>query len=449
MKKFFAAETSPINLAVFRILLFYALLRAFPLDALPYILWFARLPRDMMVFPQGLGWLQPHLPVTPEWAGISLKLFTFFAVTGLLGIFSRTSAALCLILGFYVMGIPQFFGKVNHYHHLLWFAALLAVSPCGDALSLDALWKKWKGKKDGEAFRAYALPLRFAWILMGICYFFPGFWKLKTGGFAWIFSDNLKYIFYYKWATLNGWLPFFRLDHYPLLYRASALAVVLFECSFIFLIFFPRLRWLAALGGIAFHEASKVFLAIDFWALEIFFLTFIDWGAFAEKFSFRNTGDMPLIAEGRNAYVKRIWLVGGFLVAANLFCGFGKIINSWPFSCYPTFDSVLGSAQRTGIEIALTAKDGSAVPLDKVRLSRKFSPERLEGLVTSMLYDMSGETRDKTFRGFIQMLRKDGFITRKADKIGFYKIVFSTLPEEKDAPPLKWELLYEASLRAV
>ena len=36
-----------------------------------------------------------------------------------------------------IAGIPQFFGKINHIHHLIWFMAIFAVSPCADVLSID------------------------------------------------------------------------------------------------------------------------------------------------------------------------------------------------------------------------------------------------------------------------------------------------------------------------
>ena len=42
------------------------------------------------------------------------------------------------MLGWYVLGLPQTFGKVDHDHHLLWCLFVLACSPCGDALAIDA-----------------------------------------------------------------------------------------------------------------------------------------------------------------------------------------------------------------------------------------------------------------------------------------------------------------------
>ncbi len=124
-------------------------------------------------------------------------------ITGLIGLFTTASSALALILAVYVLGVTQVYGKVSHNHELIWFMALLAVSPCGDALSIDAILSSRKRADLGIIERpgasiVYALPLRFASLLLGIIYFFPGFWKFWTSGFAWAFSDNLKYQMYSK-----------------------------------------------------------------------------------------------------------------------------------------------------------------------------------------------------------------------------------------------------------
>ena len=96
------------------------------------------------------------------------------------------------------------------------------------------------------------MPLRFVQLLLGLIYFFPGFWKVWWGGLDWVLSENLKFQMYLKWMEVSSWTPFFRLDQYPLLYKSAAIAAVAFELSFIFLIFLPRLYVFAPLGGLIF-----------------------------------------------------------------------------------------------------------------------------------------------------------------------------------------------------
>jgi predicted DCC family thiol-disulfide oxidoreductase YuxK len=281
IKAFFTEKTHPINLAVFRIVLFLTVVTT---AAVSDVIWFSEFPKELLFAPTGLGWLLNYIPLDETWARVSSLLFFFFCFTGMMGLFTRTSALLAVIFGFYVLGIPQFFGKVRHYHHLIWFLAILAASRCGDALSVDAIFAARKRADRGitdppGSSQAYALPLRFVWLLMGIMYFFPGFWKFVWAGPDWVFSDNLKFRLYKTWFEFGDWAPFFRIDQYPFVYKIAALTTMVFELSFIFIIFFPGIRLLAALGGLLFHNLTNVFMRIPFWWLQPCYVSFFDWHA--------------------------------------------------------------------------------------------------------------------------------------------------------------------------
>src|SRR5262245_27677019 len=143
--QFFTASGSPLNLAIYRIVLFATILVDPDVDyELDRMIFFARLPRQLQMPNPGLEWLLPHVPITPGLALTSFILLRTFSVAAIIGLFSRTSALLVVIVALYALGLPQFYGQVNHYHHLVWFAALLAASPCGDALSVDALVRAWR-----------------------------------------------------------------------------------------------------------------------------------------------------------------------------------------------------------------------------------------------------------------------------------------------------------------
>lgn len=281
--EFFSATTHPINLAVFRIAVFGTLFK-YLITNNSRIVWFSEFPKELQFAPTGIKRLLPYIPINETLAKTCCILLLILCFTGMIGLFSRTSAFLSVILGFYVLGIPEFFGKVNHYHHLIWFPAILAASRCGDFFACDAILAAWKRADRGiveppSSSRSYALPLRFVWLLIGVIYFFPGFQKLWKAGFDWALTDSFKFLLYDKWFELNGWLPFFRLDRYPLIYESLALGSIFFEMAFIFLIFFPKLRTLTALAGIAFHESINAFMRISFWNLETCYVAFFDWNA--------------------------------------------------------------------------------------------------------------------------------------------------------------------------
>jgi predicted DCC family thiol-disulfide oxidoreductase YuxK len=281
LRAFFTSATHPLNLALFRIVVFWGIFREVRLAT---IIPFTRIPAGLQVAPWGMGTVLRYATINQRWATTAAILVLIFSATGLIGLFSRTSALFCFVFGIYALGIPQFYGKVDHYNHLIWFAAILAVSPCGDFLALDSIFAARRRADRGiteppEPSREYALPLRFAMLLVGIIYFFPGLWKLWDGGLEWVFSDNLQkqlYLFW-TWSFKTTWLPSFRIDRHPILCTLGAGSTLLFELLFIFGIFFPRLRKVAAAGGVVFHRLAFKFMRIGFFSLQWSYLALFDW----------------------------------------------------------------------------------------------------------------------------------------------------------------------------
>ena len=267
----------PLNLAAFRIAVFSGILWLL-FDS--EIVLYSRLPADYLLPPLGLTEILPYVPINPTLVASAKAALTIVCVTGLLGLFSRFSALAATLLGLYVLGVPNFFGKVNHYHFLLWFTAILAASRSGDALSLDAVVRAWRRapqrvyETPGPSV-AYGAPLRFVWITMGLIYLFPGFWKMLPDG-AWVSGDSIRYILYRKWLQVPD-LPQWRIDLWPdEILAAMAAGAALFELSFLFLVAFPRTRLLAVCSGLAFHNVNGLILGIYFTPLQFCYVAFLD-----------------------------------------------------------------------------------------------------------------------------------------------------------------------------
>jgi len=306
IKCFFTAKTHPTNLAIFRIVLFFTMLTSVKISQ---FIWLSQLPKELVFPPIGTEWLLLYIPINENWVWIFSTFFTVCCFTGMIGLFSRLSAALAVITGLYVLGLPNFFGKVGHVsHHLIWFAALLAVSRCGDVLSIDAIYYSLKQTNLNLQYspsNIYALPLRFVWLLIGIIYFFPGFWKFWTSGFDWALSDNIKYIMYRRWFILDGWTPFFRIDRYPIFYNLLGSFTILFEISFIFLIFFPRLRLFTVFGGLVFHNLTNMFMRISFSSLQACYVSFFDWNVIFHRIGYWLFRDQVYLLLNANCSVCR------------------------------------------------------------------------------------------------------------------------------------------------
>lgn len=280
LRSFAGAEAPPIGLAVFRIAIFSAILAQTWLEDAVF---FSSLSPELEHMPAGVRWLGDVLPFSPEATEALRTLLRVVCISGILGLFARASAFLAAILGAYVLGVPQFFGKVNHFHHLLWFAAILSASRCADVLSIDAAIAAGRRAARGDVeppgpSRGYALPLRLCWIVFGLLYFFPGFWKWWRSGIDWAVSDNMRYQLYWKWQELDGWLPFLRIDRIPLATELGGLGTIAFELGFIAAIFHPRVRQAAVAAGIGFHLGVLVFMNILFWSVLVSYSAFVDWG---------------------------------------------------------------------------------------------------------------------------------------------------------------------------
>jgi len=279
IKRYFSASSHPLNLAVFRIIIFSGLLdKAIKSKAV----FFSGLPKELLYPPPGLENIIQYIPMNPHIAGFAGWVLAVSALMAAFGLFTRVSACIALVSAIYFLGIPQVFGKINHYHFLVWFGVILAVSPCADILSVDAVIRNYRNAKRGTYVRPassieYGLPIRLIFILFGVLYFFPGFWKIYICGYEWFASDNLIHLMYNKWYELDGWLPFFRIDRHPFVCNVGAFMTIVFEMSFIFLIFFDGWRWLAVFNGLFFHNMTGLFMSITFINLQKCYVIFFDW----------------------------------------------------------------------------------------------------------------------------------------------------------------------------
>ena len=127
------------------------------------------------------------------------------AALGLVGVFTRWTLGLAAVMSLYVLGLPQNQGKVDHYHHLIWFMALLAVGPSARFLSVDAVRAAIRHGARG-ALEPVLPPgaalstLRYVWALFGLVYLAPGLAKLEralTSG--WASAENLRSILWIQW----------------------------------------------------------------------------------------------------------------------------------------------------------------------------------------------------------------------------------------------------------
>jgi uncharacterized membrane protein YphA (DoxX/SURF4 family) len=421
----FAAESHPANLAVARIAVFWILFERLEAGGFRRHL---RLPEELRIPPLGWEAILRVLPLdetTVETAQLAAIACSFLA---LVGFWTRTAAALTALLSTFVLVTMYLSAKVDHtFHHVIWFSLLLAASPSGDALSVDAWLARRRGRPPPGPARAYALPIRLMWLLIGVAYFFPGLYKLLAGP-QWIWSENLRFLLYESWRH-HQVIPLLRIDQHPALYQAAAVATLLFELSFVFLVLSRRTRPFAAIGGLLFHAATAYFLRIYFLELMRCYVVFVDWHALARRLGLARQATPPVRAAPSAVPAA---VVGALLLAANVACG-ALGVDSWPFSVYPRFDRIREQAVAVEVEAMIESEAGS----------RRLALPVRGNLLDAIRELPEGAARDRRMRALIDYALSQREPLAPGQRVRVYAVRYSTLPEQWQAPPLRRELLFD------
>ena len=279
------------NLAIFRLVYLGVVVLPFGLEA---VRWTAhrmpQLPRDAWKPISFYAYL-PFDLIANAPLGHALAIVNVALVAlGLLGVYTRWTLGLAAITSMYVLGLMQNQGKVDHFHHIVWFMALLAVGPSGRVLSFDSIRAAIRGADSGivglpPPKGTALLTLRYIWVLFGLAYLTPGLSKLEAAvSDGWATTHNLVSILWLKWLELYLYEPAFqlppRIDALPFPFLTlGGLGVILFETAFILLVLLRPARPLLALAGVGFHLGNQLFLHISFTSLMVAYVSLGDWTA--------------------------------------------------------------------------------------------------------------------------------------------------------------------------
>lgn len=358
LRELLAPEGAALDLAVLRITVACVLSLSTSIASAPE---WATLPEATRTVPLGVGWLVPLLPIdagTATWVRIA---FHVACVLGGLGLFTRASWIAIALSCSYLLLVPQLGGAVFHDHHLLWLAVIVAASPAGDALSVDAWLARRRGSSLPRRGRAHGLAVRLSWLVIGLVFFFPGVHKLAESGLAWALSDNLRNQMWWKWAQDPTLLPALRIDRHPGLCRTLAALTILFELSFLPLVLHPRTRALAVVSALAFHAGTHVFMGIDFSVLWATYPMFVPWQALLDRLrDAPAAAPVPVPARSSTPQLATaLPLFAGIVVA-----GATGSMQAYPFACYPTFQWMADDTMPA-LAIEIEHADGRREPLDR------------------------------------------------------------------------------------
>ena len=155
-----------------------------------YLLFLARTDlRWYALFPSGFyqprsffAWLS--LP-TPSWEvmGWLVTAFEISVILAALGLLTRLATFTAFVLGLYVLGLQFNYGYLHWAHAIVPIVmGILALSPCGDALSLDALVRRAATGKAADTGGQYRWPIQLVRLVFVTVFLAAGLAKLRQAG---------------------------------------------------------------------------------------------------------------------------------------------------------------------------------------------------------------------------------------------------------------------------
>lgn len=220
-----------------------------------------------------LAWA-PSMP--PAWGFVALQVVgTVAAVLAAARRWPRVTFALAWLCYLVLAGFRGSRGKVLHNDLLLlWTAVPFLLA------SVRLRWDQRQPRRD------HGWPLRAAWVIAALIYFFAGYHKLRRSGLDWAIGENVRYVMLWgpsvgaaKWDAMATWI-----GEQLWAARATGAFILAFELTFPIVLV---KRWLQppyALVAVALHVTTFLFLGLDYWAWAITVLVlFVDWPRLVDR----------------------------------------------------------------------------------------------------------------------------------------------------------------------
>jgi len=230
------------------------------------------------------------------------------------GILTRTATAVAFFLGTYLLGLQYCFGGSGHSRIILvWAMASLALSRCGDALSVD----RWiRGRRGAPAPRLggeYRWPPRLVWVAMACAFFGAGVSKLHHVGLDWVSSDGLAvYLVRANYPLVRDADPPMLdwglwLARHPWICRALAAGSLAVETLFPLALFSRRLRPIIVIGAFLMQLGITAVLGPNFDTFMWSYIFWVPWDRVAGRVlgSVTRWRPQPLVPRGQRLGVRR------------------------------------------------------------------------------------------------------------------------------------------------
>ena len=134
----------------------------------------------------------------PSWdvMGWLVAIFEISVIFSAVGLLTRLAMFTAFTLGLYVLGLQFNYGYLHWAHAMVPIVmGILALSPCGDALSLDAFIRRVVTGKKAEVGDQYRWSIQLVRLVFVTVFLAAGVAKLRQAGLEWVLSDTLRNYF--------------------------------------------------------------------------------------------------------------------------------------------------------------------------------------------------------------------------------------------------------------
>ncbi|HET7502328.1 MAG TPA: hypothetical protein VFK02_15020 [Kofleriaceae bacterium] len=311
-----------------------------------------RIPGPAALYrPVGIWMLFGHL-MPPAFVVTTLWVLAIGATIGMLvGLGSRAATAVSLVASL-ALTSASFSSSAtwSHQYNVVFLAQLAFLGARGgDALSLDALIRRWRGLPPLDVPRGYQWSVRLVQLAVALMFAGAAFHKLLHGHFTlrWALSDNLRHQLLVRydlaglprppvadWIIDDAWR-----------FRTAAVLNLISQAMPILACIFVRRPWVRALAGAFFvTEVVALGLVVDLWNPHWLPLVaaFIDWDRLV-AFVTRSAARPPSPPPGWSPPRAQRGYVLAFVVydaVTAIVPTLDQRLNTYPFSAFPMFATV-------------------------------------------------------------------------------------------------------------
>lgn len=215
---------------------------------------------------------------TPSGILILKTVMVLSLVSSTIGFGTAISTKTSLLLVVFYQGLLRSFGHFNHDEMIaVYFLAVLAFTPCGDAFSIDSRMRRTTQEKPGWA---YAYPILLMQLLLAWAYFSSALIKLRVAGWKYLSPDNLPALaIFHSLDNLHdtSFKIAFMLPQVKQYLPIAVAFVLIWELLFPLAIFWRRIRWWILGIGVLFHFATLFVMNIFFPHQLAMYLIFVNW----------------------------------------------------------------------------------------------------------------------------------------------------------------------------